>query len=472
MASPSPGTSQHLVNKCAKCKTSENPLVPSLIPDQDELCSLCLLQTQIQNLHLRNELETIQQEGDIVSGMLEGEAPDRETQELVKVRQKAHGAIELMMGLHVPKQTSSGKEEVGKFEPTFGDVQVMEALAPDVCLRLRKGSLRQFHSILHPVNNMVDGKMEFKGTLFEVFDSKQTNMNEYNDQNKRARKLVEEMTRCNSKKIFLLDGHGRMLLSIIHAMIEQGLDPDSYEFVVVDNVKECHCFHEHLFPQSVTCECKDILEIGLGKTDMLYMNFCSIPSRVENILFNKEEVLKWVWERMKTMKCGIMISAVIRDTRTEVDQRDRIFTAIGPSKGIHINDYHLRAAGFEAFLIDETLFGGEEVSARKHFKTWLIRPENCVVRNDPNILRTTFGKNEINWDYRLELVPGVCVRWDQNPDQKYRITERTALRVRLVEHPGNGPSKGRQRDIRHVNVWTDPYELKLKPVLTRFPFNS
>jgi hypothetical protein len=206
------------------------------------------------------------------------------------------------------------------------------------------------------------------------------------------------------------------------------MDPDSVEFVVVDWDEEVHCFHQHFFPQSVRLECKNILDINLRNTDLLYMNFCSIPSGADNdsILFNKEEVLKWIWNCMKTMHCSIMVSAVIRDARSEKQKNKGQITVT------HSNRIHLLPAGFQQCLEDPELFGAGVVSRRINFMTWMVKPESCAAQNTPHKLQEWFKSHGITWNYHTEFCPGALVNINsETPRRRYRIERRTPKSVYL-----------------------------------------
>jgi hypothetical protein len=91
----------------------------------------------------------------------------------------------------------------------------------------------------------------------------------------------------------MMDGHGRMLLSIIKKCIEKGLDPDAKLIIggsnvektrllitVCDIVPEVNSFHKLIFPKSITCLEKNMFEIDAARNDIIYLNFGSIGDRM------------------------------------------------------------------------------------------------------------------------------------------------------------------------------------------------
>ena len=73
----------------------------------------------------------------------------------------------------------------------------------------------------------------------------------------RAKKLSEIIAALINKKgtkvtVDLLDGHGRMLVCLIKAVMDIGIDPDKVLNIRDYEIDEnSHKYHQYVFPQSV-----------------------------------------------------------------------------------------------------------------------------------------------------------------------------------------------------------------------------
>jgi hypothetical protein len=127
----------------------------------------------------------------------------------------------------------------------------------------------------------------------------------FDDQMTRATLLVNEVVQRNMTDIYTMDGHGRFLLCMIHALIVAGEDPDVYNINIVEIDNVCHRWHELFFPANVyvtlnnvlnllydsavrhsddqpAVEDQDELELPNPVTTFFYLNFCSIGQSVNS----------------------------------------------------------------------------------------------------------------------------------------------------------------------------------------------
>jgi hypothetical protein len=51
----------------------------------------------------------------------------------------------------------------------------------------------------------------------------------------------------------------------------------TFEVIEVDD--EVHRWHQEVFPMCVRVRKEDVLKIEPGEHDVMYMNFCNVPSR-------------------------------------------------------------------------------------------------------------------------------------------------------------------------------------------------
>jgi len=82
----------------------------------------------------------------------------------------------------------------------------------------------------------------------------------FEDQMTRANALVAELISQDIKDVYTMDGHGRFLLCLIHALIEADEDPDDYNITIVEIDNVCHKWHELFFP-NVTITLNNVLNL-------------------------------------------------------------------------------------------------------------------------------------------------------------------------------------------------------------------
>lgn len=316
-----------------------------------------------------------------------GELHNDETA-ITVARREAIDAFALLSRIRTGLYTNDDDDR--RFQPSKDELYVLSTMFPALFATLRFQTLKDMHRILSPflgmdekadVGVLVDDSQEalhqFQNSVFWVQHKLNDNVNEFNDHMSRARYLVKLLQSSRAlpgagaesrggdepKKAYFLDGHDRMLLCILQAMEEVGIDPNqsAIELVCIDIDPEVHAWHESFFPTSVRCLHRDALEIGVasdlevGPGDVVYLNFCSVPDRVTNVFFNKEEVLKHAC-RLSQM-CHMMLSCVVPDMcPTHRTHDDRMTTGLQDVlqwviKSKPATHRHLCGYGFEQLIL-------------------------------------------------------------------------------------------------------------------------
>ena len=130
-----------------------------------------------------------------------------------------------------------------------------------------------------------------------------------------------------TRTIQLLDGHGRMLVLILKALDEKKVNLEDVTFEVFEINNIVHEYHEYVFSKKITCLKQCIInQYPLPENEMIYLNFCSIPSTSDfgwtkhfesyKATSNdykacvKENVLKFI-PKVTRRNCSVMISFVL-----------------------------------------------------------------------------------------------------------------------------------------------------------------
>ena len=133
------------------------------------------------------------------------------------------------------------------FQPCEDDLEFLKGMNPALCATLRRGTLVDFCRILHPFDSVLTQKIGYeqrpldkqtirsslgrKDSIFHLHGYKiENDFKEFEDLTLRAEALVKaifDYHNCSLPvTVQLLDGHGRMLVCIIKAIIDSGCDPD------------------------------------------------------------------------------------------------------------------------------------------------------------------------------------------------------------------------------------------------------
>ena len=308
------------------------------------------------------------------------------------------------------------KDVNSKFQPCKDDLQFLKGMAPALCRRLRIGTLRDFCCILHPAafdfrfrvrrtlrwcvrfdDKEVKKRLEHNDSIFHLHrNSVEEDYTEFLDQTARAETLAREIEstwrrdRTRPVQVRLLDGHGRMLVCLIKAVMDLGLDPDEVlDLTVFEIDEEVHGYHQYVFPRCIKKRKETVIDIrrNMGTEDeqsVIYLNFCSVPpgnKKSWDAYFRnqsashwvphccKETVLKYIWEvTHHPYYCTVMISLVIKDTSAEGGYTSELGALGGYFTGL----------GFLRVLRNSNLFDAKLVS---------VRPEHRIVWDHPHTKR-------------------------------------------------------------------------------------
>ena len=127
------------------------------------------------------------------------------------------------------------------------------------------------------------------------------------DQDIRARQIVRCLEERNITRIRLMDGHGRMLFSIMHALVLAGKNLHNYTFEVYDICEQAHEWHSHFFPESnVISIQRNILLDEVPAGTFLYLNFTSIGDQ-------GDAIMTFLMRHFETKTVPIMISFLARN---------------------------------------------------------------------------------------------------------------------------------------------------------------
>lgn len=302
-------------------------------------------------------------------------------------------------------------DENKKFQPCKDDLEFLKRVDPALCYMLRQGSLVDFCRILHPVDSVlsqtvgkekdqlddqtIKSSLEKKDSIFHLHKNVGEDFKEFKDltlrANELARKIWKIWKRSRQKlvKVHLLDGHGRMLVCIIKALMDLGLDPDSVLRIKVFEIDEdVHNYHQYVYPTTVEKVKRSIITTSdLDRNSVIYLNFCSVASGKDEEAWKshfegqssqnwvrhccKENVLRYIWEIMHPPYCcTTMVSLVITQSKStkEIEVQTQCHREFKSSLGDYIT-----GLGFLCLMRDIDLFNAEIVS---------VRPERQVVWKD------------------------------------------------------------------------------------------
>ena len=189
-----------------------------------------------------------------------------------------------------------GKTKRDIFQPCAMDLEVLQMARDEkgrsIIEDLHEGDLSNFHTKLWPTGPSAD---ELNDSIFHHDTKESSTLPVYEDQQKRAASIasvVQELVDGGIDRpvrVRLLDGHGRMLLSIINEVKKLDLVPEDHlRFQVFEIDEEVKEWHAAVFPSkfvetrnlSVTSPEADTTPEGCEPADILYLNFCSVPTRL------------------------------------------------------------------------------------------------------------------------------------------------------------------------------------------------
>ena len=146
----------------------------------------------------------------------------------------------------------------------------------------------------------------------------------FNDQESRAKFIVDHMDKKNYDDLITMDGHGRLIYSIINHVKQT--NKNSHKIHLVDIDKTTNEFHKQVFPKeifetgnntlvSVPKE-QDILNMDSDflksvKNPLLYLNFCGISCCSTRKTSGRDRVKKFLEEWLKNHS-SVMLSVSLR----------------------------------------------------------------------------------------------------------------------------------------------------------------
>ena len=250
--------------------------------------------------------------------------------------------------------TAKGKSKRDIFQPCAYDLEVLEMARDDKGKRiiddLHNGDLSNFLSKLWPTDASSDEALN--DSIFHHNTKESSTRPVYEDQKARAESIARVVKQLvdgginRAVRVRLLDGHGRMLLSIINAVKELGLSPeDNLKFQVFEIDEEVKEWHAAVFPKAFV-ETRHMsitspdAHTNCEREDILYLNFCSVPTRLSRLSkpspmdqlvsylnneasepCNKESVLTFMAERVQ-QKTHVMISFFVVTPHQNGQSRD------------------------------------------------------------------------------------------------------------------------------------------------------
>ncbi|ETO36782.1 hypothetical protein RFI_00283 [Reticulomyxa filosa] len=113
------------------------------------------------------------------------------------------------------------------------------------------------------------------------------NRRRHTDLEKRAEAVAELLVKGKFKTLRLMDGHGRILFLILRHLIARKEEDfvNSLEIELVDTDAGVHAYHKGAFVgkgcENIKAICKDILDMKISPTTLVYLNFCGIIHSIE-----------------------------------------------------------------------------------------------------------------------------------------------------------------------------------------------
>ena len=185
--------------------------------------------------------------------------------------------------------------EAGKFIPTANQLGMLaQKVKRGKILDFSRLSNQSWHDALWADNG---------GILFNAFNHAHPR-SLFADQMTRARYLVQLYVQNSATQIVLMDGHGRFLLCLIHALIEQGINPNAVVITFVDIDEHADSWHQAFFPRDTYATRNDVLKLMVDsyqhyivdesdadpdlpdlpdpRSTIFYLNFCAVSDAIAN----------------------------------------------------------------------------------------------------------------------------------------------------------------------------------------------
>lgn len=199
--------------------------------------------------------------------------------------------------------------------------------------------------------------------LFSPF--KRNHKTIFNDQVSRAQKIVDHMNQKKYDDLITMDGHGRLIYSIIHYVKQNKKVPPKIHLVDID--KTTNEFHKKIFPKEVfetgkhthvsIPEEQDILKMDpeflkTVRNPLLYLNFCGISCCSVGRTSGRDRVKKFLQEWLKSHS-SVMISVSLRPHGFE-EVVDGVLTNYGMIKQFENIEEVSKRSSFVTYLIHKS----------------------------------------------------------------------------------------------------------------------
>lgn len=146
------------------------------------------------------------------------------------------------------------------------------------------------------------------------------------DQGKRAQGILERMKLYKKTHLVMMDGHGRMLWSILNHMEIEKIPLNVYDFTLVDSSVNVTEWHKNFLPRDIACVTCDIMNLYLdnwtsSRDHYLYLNFCGTYGERDKILMCAHKLIM--------MKIPFMIGFSLRSKSREFFTKNGLLTNVG-----------------------------------------------------------------------------------------------------------------------------------------------
>jgi len=126
------------------------------------------------------------------------------------------------------------------------------------------------------------------------------------DQQQRVDEFVDHMIMLGSKKIVMMDGHGRTVLQFLNSLFVKNEDLNTYHITLVDVDTMTDRWHKLMYPKKYfTCLNEDVFKASMTTDASIYLNFCGATPYMN-------EIKKIITKSMTWKNRGLMLSMATR----------------------------------------------------------------------------------------------------------------------------------------------------------------
>ena len=252
------------------------------------------------------------------------------------------------------------------YQPTEDDLNTMCNAGMDRVHALRQLSLSEFVTLHLGQKSMNDGGKD--GVLFKNLITTA----EFDDQDKRAREVAKvihekkQQTQPEEKvRLVLLDGHGRMVFLILkHLLYDFEFNIDEHLVVcLVDIDPLTNDFHDVFLPYPIQIVRGSLLDFPLTMRDVVYANFCSIPSLSDDAVKDQFTSYLNMKDGLVCCKESVLYWALYVTAQRHIPLFISFIAATGPARTQYVmatgvEDKSLTALGLQSSLLNSRLFAG------------------------------------------------------------------------------------------------------------------